>query len=255
MKMKMKMKMKVLLAMCLIAVSAVPAFAVITGSKHDFSASGSTHSVFDGGQTQICIFCHVPHNAYNTTLLWSRDKTTGITAASSFKMYSSTTGSTAILPSATQLTGNESSWLCLTCHDGTKASMQTNTKAYVATLAGGTAYDASGRIGGAPNLVNKADYLSGTGGGVLRDDHPINFSYAASYTAKGGAGSGLTALATLEAVPGATSLTIGSSKPFDAGGKMQCSSCHLVHDEGNTGAGLLRKPKAASAICLQCHIK
>lgn len=241
---------KIIITAGLLLITATPLFAGIIGSKHDLTSTG-TGSVKDGAQTQVCIFCHVPHNASNTTLLWARG-TTGINAANTFKMYSSTTASTALRTATTLLNGSESSWLCLTCHDGTISNMQTNTTGFTTTgtWASGT-WETKARIGNAPaNNETAAD----NNGGTLRDDHPINFVYENSYTAKGGASSGLVAKATLEATPGSTSLTVGSSKPFDGSGKMQCNSCHLVHNEGNT-AGLLRKPKAGSTICLRCHEK
>jgi predicted CXXCH cytochrome family protein len=37
-------------------------------------------------------------------------------------------------------------------------------------------------------------------------------------------------------------------------GKMQCSSCHDVHNSAGV-LGLLRKSNAGSALCLTCHHK
>ncbi len=79
---------------------ATSASAVITGSAHDFSAEGY-------GSTQICIFCHAPHNNAGGTPLWNHAPT-----AATFTLYSSSTlNSTQAQPAGV-------SKLCLSCHDG-----------------------------------------------------------------------------------------------------------------------------------------
>ena len=48
----------------------------------------------------------------------------------------------------------------------------------------------------------------------------------------------------------------GGSSRFDVklfGGFVECSSCHVVHDPGIKP--FLRKPNAASGLCLTCHMK
>ena len=37
--------------------------------------------------------------------------------------------------------------------------------------------------------------------------------------------------------------------------KMECSSCHDVHNAASTGSNLLIKDNAGSALCLTCHNK
>ena len=183
---------------------------------------GSAHDF--SGQTwnttsEICIVCHTPHNA-NTTVanapLWNH----ALTATSAFQLYTSATfnGSTSIgQPDA-------SSKLCLSCHDGSVALE-----------------NFSGKTSG--NHYISSTNLLGTD---LRDDHPISFDYNA-------------ALATAD--PGLYNPTTQTSglggtinEKMLIGGKMQCASCHDVHN----GAGvshLLLKSNTSSALCLTCHKK
>ena len=64
----------------LVLLASTSAFAVISGSSHDFSGSGWT--------TEICAPCHTPHNAVvgGAGPLWSHS-----TAAGPWTMYSSAT--------------------------------------------------------------------------------------------------------------------------------------------------------------------
>ncbi|MBN2755906.1 MAG: cytochrome c3 family protein [Bacteroidales bacterium] len=88
-------------------------------------------------------------------------------------------------------------------------------------------------FGGVDNGTN---YIPGGAnlGINLSNDHPIGFTYdAALVTADGG----------LNAPPAALLFA----------GRMECASCHNVHD--NTHGHFLRMPNAGSALCLTCHDK
>src|SRR5690242_6956698 len=56
----------------------------ITTSKHNLSASGGSSS-YKGTGSQICVYCHTPHNAYTTAPLWNRNN--GF-AANTYTLYS-----------------------------------------------------------------------------------------------------------------------------------------------------------------------
>jgi len=174
----------------------------IAGTAHDLSGSGY-------GSTQICIFCHSPHNVAGTQIvpLWNHATTT-----QTFQVYASGTLNAA----PTQPAG--SSKACLSCHDGV-----TFVDAY-GTHAGGNA------IGGSANL-----------GTNLSNDHPISFTYDTNLaTADGG-------LATPDNTAGrvgALNLPLyGVTK-----NQMECASCHAVHTDANhpflraanTGSALCR---------------
>ena len=133
--------------------------------------------------------------------------------AATFTTYSSTT------LNATVGQPDGSSKLCLSCHDGTVA---------LDTFGGNTG----------------THFISGTAalGTDISNDHPVSFLYdAALVTADGG---GLVS-------PASASLVV-TGVPLYAG-KMQCASCHQVHD--NTNGNFLRFANTASALCLKCHVK
>jgi len=196
----------------------------ITGTAHDLSGKG-----YSGGE--ICVVCHTPHNADTTVVeapLWNH----AITAVN-FAMYTSPTFDA---NQDTQPTG--SSKLCLSCHDGVTA---------IDSFGGNTG---NSTMGG-----NKAIGLNGD----LTDDHPISILYDA-------------ALATTDPGmhdPTATNVTIGAGGTktrtgtvaalMTPNGKVQCSSCHDVHNNfvgpGTNDKPLLKVTKAGSTLCLTCHNK
>ena len=126
-----------------LTLAASPAIAQITGTPHDFSGRG-------WGSSEICVFCHAPHNT-NTTVsgapLWNHAVTT-----QTFTMYSSSTLNATM---AAQPAGV--SKLCLSCHDGVTAIDSFGTRVGTQTMSG------SENIG--TNLGN---------------DHPIGFAYNAA---------------------------------------------------------------------------
>jgi len=191
--------------------------ATITGSAHDF-----TTKAWSGGK--ICIACHTPHNSDTTVTdapLWNHKNST-----QTYTLYSSPTMSATL----GQPGGN--SKLCLSCHDGTVA---------VDSFGGATG----------TTLISAANNL----GNTLKNDHPIGFVYN-------------TALATTDASlfdPSVKTVTIGSGAQSKTGtvasvmlfsGKMECDSCHDVHNTFTVGtSGLVKVSAAGSAICLACHNK
>jgi len=198
----------------------------IVGTAHDFSASG-----WSGGE--ICVACHTPHNSDTTVAdapLWNHAVTTV-----TFTMYSGP--GTLDATQDAQPTGT--SKLCLSCHDGA------------------TALDSFGGNVGATVMAGPA--AIGGDADSLTNDHPISILYN-------------TALSTTDPGlhdPAATTITIGlgGDKPRTgtvdslmlSGGKVQCTSCHDVHN-GSVGPGsnfdpFLKVSKAGSTICLTCHDK
>ena len=121
----------------------------IAGTAHDLSAQG-------WGTTQICIFCHTPHNAQAVpgAPLWNH----AVTVAT-FSAYTSATLNAVV----GQPTGT--SKLCLSCHDGT------------------VALDSYGGNAGT-HFMDPGGAKLGTD---LTNDHPISFTYdAALATSDGG---------------------------------------------------------------------
>lgn len=123
--------------------------ASIVNSKHNLSASGPGE-VKGIAETEICIFCHIPHSASSQAPLWSRYET-----GQTYVPYASTTAKAVV----GQPTG--ASKLCLSCHDGTVALGMVRSRSEIISFAG--------PIGQNQNL-----------GTDLSDDHPLSFIYDAS---------------------------------------------------------------------------
>jgi predicted CXXCH cytochrome family protein len=136
------------------------------------------------------------------------------TAVASFTFYSSSSFN----GSTTIGQPSNNSKACLSCHDGTLAA------------------DSYGATTGTHTITGTA--LLGTN---LSDDHPISFTYnAALATADGGL------------VSPASASEVVAGIPLYAE-KLECASCHNVHDNANDP--FLRFANAASALCLKCHVK
>lgn len=165
---------------------------------------------------ELCVVCHVPHNSdmtVTTAPLWNHK----VTTVAAYQVYASST-----LQGVVGQPGDESK-LCLSCHDGT------------------VALENFGGVTTGTNIISNYAKV----GTDLRNDHPISFTYdAALATADGGLYNPTTANSGLGG-------TINADMLFS--GKMQCASCHDVHD--NTNGQFLRVSNAGSALCLTCHNK
>ncbi|MCK4706040.1 MAG: cytochrome c3 family protein [Gammaproteobacteria bacterium] len=204
----------------------------ITGTSHDMSAQG-----FTGGQ--ICVVCHTPHNS-NTSVteapLWNHDVT-----AVSFTMYSS--GTLDSVPDG-QPTGI--SKLCLSCHDGVTAI----------DSFGGSSGDGTATMTTTEGAGNKA---VGGDSNSLTNDHPISITYntALSVTDPGLHNPSTRAVIIGEGGDKTRSGTVASL--MLSNDKVQCSSCHDVHNNfvgpATADQPFLRVSKAGSKLCLTCHNK
>lgn len=192
----------------------------ISSTKHNLSISGpGTYKATS--ESQLCIYCHYPHNANPAAPLWNHTL-----SSATYTPYSSLTLAAA---APGQPTG--ASKLCLSCHDGTVALGSVHNRPFGA--GSGTITGLAGFLIGEANL-----------GTDLRDDHPISFTYDVSLVATNP-----------ELVSPAT-LT-GKIKP-DGNNQLQCTSCHEPHSDINPkfmhtaykdGAGY------GSPLCKTCHNK
>jgi predicted CXXCH cytochrome family protein len=124
----------------------------VVESKHNLSIGGPG-TILASVETDVCIFCHTPHNASAEAPLWNR--------FSSGSIYSPYYSSTAI---ASPGQPGGASKLCLSCHDGTVAL------GMVRSRSGEIAFPGDGNIpAGSTNI-----------GTDLTDDHPISFVYSQS---------------------------------------------------------------------------
>jgi len=181
--------------------------------------TGSSHDFSSRGWNpngEICQPCHTPHDA-DTTVAGAPLWNHEVTAQT-FTLYSSPTfeGSTTIgQPSGT-------SKLCLSCHDGT------------------VALDNFGGFAGGTSFIG--DPL----GTDLSSSHPISFAYDAALVAADG---GL-----VDPTTGPSGLGGTIDDDLLSAGKVECSSCHNVHNESGADP-LLVKSNAGSQLCLTCHDK
>ncbi len=227
-------KIIILLALFTLVIAGTAFAGVIKNSKHDLS-SGSTGATVKaaatGGTTEICVFCHTPHTA--TTLsgapLWNNLVTT-----QTFTAYGTTVGGTVITG-----TPDGSTKACMSCHDGVTA---------INSLYNVPGSGVAGTITMVSGTVDAADgsLLTSSNGNLgidMSNDHPVSFVYDAS---KGSLRT-LTGSGTIAKVTGAAAVTGGT------GAKMECASCHSVHDPDLLP--FLRLSNVSSGLCLACHQK
>jgi len=164
---------------------------------------------------EICIVCHTPHNADVTEA--NQPLWNHESTVATFTVYNNDASMNATVG---QPSG--SSKLCLSCHDGT------------------VAVDNFGGATGDLSFVGDGDL-----GTSIGDDHPVSFTYDATLaTADGGLYD-----------PTSQTSGLGGTITVDmlADGKVECSSCHDVHDD--THGNFLLMSNDASALCLTCHNK
>lgn len=139
----------------LLVAAPVSAQVDVLQTRHNLSASGPG-TIRAQSETQICIFCHVPHRALHSGNLSNRPESTA-----AYVPYSSTT-----LGSPVPGAPTGASRICMSCHDGTIALGQ--------TVASGTIAMLGAAAGGVmpPGLTNL--------GTDLRRTHPVSFRPASS---------------------------------------------------------------------------
>ena len=216
------MKLNKILIPALLLVSGSAMASSIVGSHHDLSSTGQG-ALYGSTTTQVCIFCHAPHNAdLAAAPLWNRED-----SAESFTMYNVANTLSTTLDMNVAAAPDPFSAACLSCHDGV------------------TAIDAL--INLPYNYVTNGNTIGwGAVDADLTNDHPISIAYSV------GTGTNqdpeFNPVATAEAAgidlyPG----TVGTDQ-------VECASCHDVHDESTYGS-FLKMSNDASALCLACHIK
>ncbi|MDZ4164840.1 MAG: cytochrome c3 family protein [Smithellaceae bacterium] len=196
--------------------------ASVVGSKHDLSTS-STNSP--------CAFCHTPHfaSAQIAAPLWNRN-----VKVVTYQMYSSPSIDTTIpgAPAGVSLA-------CLGCHDG--AAKQSKEHSLLNAPGPRGVPDSNSW----PNCqrCHPQMYTGGLPvkwlGTDLRNDHPISMTYP---TTAQDAGFFLP-----------PDLQKGWSDIPLYNGKVECASCHNVHDPARTP--FLRVSNSGSTLCYRCHNK
>jgi predicted CXXCH cytochrome family protein len=258
----------VLGAVCglILAVNAMAGQAAGTGinqSAHDLPFNNYTAEPPDtalaGSGPRICIYCHAPHNTYklspanlgpafdsNLTApdpftylpLWNHQLTDNYAA---YTMYFPGPGRPTTGPRALQafnaMTPGSSSLLCLSCHDGS-----------VAVNAYGNSSQKLSSVSVGSHFIQSAAYIIGENN-YLGNHHPIGFNYNAVSAVDNEAVGGIRDAGI------ATMGSAGTVADHLYNSKMECGTCHAVHNTGNTGESLLWRSDASSRLCLTCHAK
>ncbi len=123
----------------------------VKSTVHNLSASGPGE-IRASSESEVCVFCHTPHNASGVQPLWNRTLSPG-----PYTIYRSNS----LRATVGQPTG--ASKLCLSCHDGTIALGSVLSRAPIS-------------MGGVDRMPAGPSNL----GTDLSDDHPISFPYSAS---------------------------------------------------------------------------
>ncbi len=188
----------------------------IEGSPHDFSNQAwnlYNENTYLGGQ--ICQPCHTPHNA--DIMFVDAPLWNHHFSTSTYEMYRGENfGPNGLGYSATVPDGM--SKLCLSCHDGSVALGSYSGQIGTTYITGGARLDLD-----------------------MTNEHPISFIYdslqAGGVWDKTHIYSGTKTVANL----------------LDANNKMQCTSCHGVHN--NSMGYFLKMRNVGSELCLACHTK
>ncbi|MDH3254413.1 MAG: cytochrome c3 family protein [Acidobacteriota bacterium] len=198
----------------------------VVGTLHNLSISGPGE-IRAVSETQVCKFCHVPHNAEVPAPLWGH-------ALSSARYDLPELRASGTAQQTPQPDG--SSRLCLSCHDGTIA---------LGDIAG---EPVPVQMTGASRLHPGNKGFIGTD---LTGSHPVSFvvpdgDRIRDMTAE--SDMGLNSLAAIEADP---------EVRLDIDGKMQCTTCHDPHADRFYVEGRVPRfwvKSSVDEVCLTCHV-
>ena len=162
------MRWIVLVCLSIISYAVAEPVADIANTKHNLSVTGPG-TLKASSETQICVFCHTPHNARDIPAapLWNRAINN-----QAYTVYTSNSLDAEDIRGGLIDQPAGSSKLCLSCHDGTLAigavdvlEGQTNVSiAMNGTGPGGVMASGSGTVSGFTRNL----------GVDLRNDHPIS---------------------------------------------------------------------------------
>ncbi|MFI5378383.1 MAG: cytochrome c3 family protein [Tepidisphaerales bacterium] len=193
----------------LIAAAAWAAPPSVTDGPHNLGVAGPGRKA--ASEQQLCIPCHAPHVTVAVKPLWDTDS-----PPVRGKLMAARAGDAG----PGQPTGV--SKLCLSCHDGTIATMN--------MVARGQPVQMAERM----TTVSRGKPRAGTD---LADDHPVSFRFDAALSAKHN---------WLREPPSPA----GDVK-LDAGDELQCTTCHDPHDNGR--GKFLVVANGNSELCNTCH--
>lgn len=207
-------------------------------SPHDFSRKQAI-------TVGLCTFCHTPHRAGTTRLLWNHKLPAG---TYSWKDVTETSGGTAY-PTIKPEWGGPTKF-CLSCHDG--------------SVAIGDIYWWSGQAPATPLNSDRAPDVVGDAI-AMPGNHPVAMPYP--YDRLPSTYNGVTTgpgvrvetykpRPELEGIPLYTDPGNGGVRPGGSVGRagLECSSCHDVHNGPTAQDGDLLRGKG-DGLCNKCHIR
>lgn len=195
-------------------------------SKHNLSVTGPGE-IRATSETEVCVFCHTPHNSNPAPPLWNRQL-----SGQTYSAYASNT------LQATVGQPNGASRLCLSCHDGSLAlGSVLNVRGQATTIAMQNVA-ASGAL---PS--NRSTYL----GTDLTNDHPISFAFTSMVSSQD------QELVSPASLTGVIRLYEGTTPGVRD--SVQCTTCHDPHLIANPF--FLKKSFTGrnDNLCLACHNK
>lgn len=216
------MKKHLFFAVLFVAVAMIAAgtaMAGVIGTAHDLrSVTNATGPGLSTTTSEVCVYCHTPHGASTviTTLLWNKADVTTAT-------YTPYSNPGSIVGTIDSTLGTQTR-ICLSCHDGSNSIFNMvnspNSGGYATGVTTGSGnITGGGLITGTPRLTQD-----------FSNDHPISIQWP-------------------------TRVGIAATSPYPLFGsplKMECGTCHSVHDN-TVGQPFLRASNAASALCIACH--
>ena len=224
----------------------------ILNTAHDFSGRATTSNA-QAWTTGSCTYCHTPHKAITTELLWNHTL-----SVNTFSWDIAKTTAGTIFPTFVGDTYKGPTAKCLSCHDGSVAI-------------GDIAWFGEGK----PTIFNvnekhgAGDMFNVGFGGNMKGNHPVAMPYplaGVASTYNGVTTGSSAALGEWQASPSSpirlfndTAGTISAGAVAGSTG-IECSSCHDPHNKAAVDDLFLRgkmagATQASGYLCLQCHIK
>ncbi|NDP41190.1 MAG: hypothetical protein GZ089_00485 [Aromatoleum sp.] len=230
----------------------------LLGTDHDFASGLGAQTA--GVPVGLCTFCHTPHKAMSTLLLWNH---TLSSATFNWDVPTTTAGTnfpTILGPSYKGATAK-----CLSCHDGSVA---------IGDIAWFKETNYPGGTGLSTFKMSSEPSHQVGGGGAMAGNHPVAMPYPYNNAANTYNASTTGPAATLgewQADP--TLLASSKIRLFNDNGSgaisagvvagktgIECSTCHDPHNKAAVDEMFLRGMITGSTqgdgyLCLQCHKK
>ena len=196
----------------------------VASSVHNLSVSGPGE-VRALDETEICKFCHIPHNSTTPVPMWGQELSKAQYQVPQVRVPG---GGRAIVPQP-----DGASRLCLSCHDGTVAL---------------------GDVAGEPTPIpmSGSQRLSPGRPGFIGTD--LSGSHPVSFVVPDGAG-----MIDTDSDMGLRPLSLIRSDDFvrlDERGKMQCTTCHDPHSDKYYQEGVVPRfwvKPSVGEVCITCH--